>query len=368
MRTFSYGIIGCGNVSGRHLDVCERSEGARLVAIADKQAERAKQVSESRPSRPAVFQDYRELLAHSGVDVVVICLPSQLHAEATIAAANAGKHIYCEKVMATTVNEARAMIQAAAANRVKLMVGHNTRYFPAFAQARRLIQAGEIGEVVAVDGAFPTRAFLPEAVRPTFWGIKAGARGHGMVMNFGGHYVDTARYLCGEEFTRVSAVISNRFSQGRAPEDQYVITAVTPSQTLVTIGQYSQHAHIAARNNGFTVYGTRGILDAFYRPDAVALRRAGDANYAQVPLDPDLTREAPWTRLHRELREAIEKDTEPSVTGADGLRNIEWALGAYLASERRTWIDLPLAPEHWDYPGPTLAESLPVARDWEGGF
>ena len=83
------------------------------------------------------------------------------------------------------------------------------------------------------------------------------------------------------------------------------------------------------------VCGARGTLEVFYKPDTVALRRAGDASYVQVKLDPDLTSQDPWARLHRELREAIEKDAEPSVSGVDGLRNIEWALSAYLAGEKR---------------------------------
>ena len=271
----------------------------------------------------------------------------------------------CEKVMAASVNEARAMITAAEENGVRLMIGHNTRYFPAFAQARRLIEAGEIGEVVAIDGAFPNRASLPDTVRPTFWGIKAGARGHGIVMNFGCHYVDTARFLCGEAFTRVSAHIGNRFSEDRAPEDQYVITAITDSQTVVTIAHYGQHAPVRSRNTGFTIYGTHGILEAFYFPDAVAIRRADADDYREVDIDADLKSEGTWERLHRELREAIENGVEPSVTGTDGLRNIEWALGAYLSHQKGSWVELPLAPEHWDYCGPTMHESLPMARDWD---
>jgi len=349
------------------MDAIEHGPGMRLVAVADREFERADGIAAGRKPKPTAYQDYHDLLTDPAVDVVVVCLPSQLHAEATVAAANAGKHIYCEKVMASTVNEARAMIRAADANGVKLMIGHSTRYHSAYMQARRLIEAGEIGEVIAVDGAFPTRADLPGSVRPTFWGIKAGARGHGVVMNFGCHYADTARYLCGEEFAQVGAYITNRFSQGQAPEDQFVVTAVCASQAIVTIGQYGQVDYVPSRNTGFTIYGSAGTLEAFYQPDAVAVKRAGDDTYTQVAFDEDIVAEGPWERLHRGLRQAIEDDTEPSVTGTDGLRNIEWALGAYLANERREWMDLPLAEQYWDYAGPTREHSLPIARGWEHG-
>ena len=107
-----------------------------------------------------------------------------------------------------------------------------------------------------------------------------------------------------------------------------MITAVTGSEIVVTIAHYGLHAHIRSRNTGFTIYGTTGILEAFYFPDAVAIRRAGDDGYREVRPDADLTDEGTWERLHREFREAIEDNSEPSVTGADGLENIEWALGA----------------------------------------
>ncbi len=362
MKTLGYGIIGCGRVSARHMTTVEAGEAMKLVAVADMHIERARQVSAQRTSRPTVYADYKDLLADENVDVVVICLPSQLHAQATIAAANAGKHVYCEKVMAATLQQARAMIDAAETNGVKLNIGHNTRYFPPYAQAHRLIQAGQIGEVIAVDGAFPTSAMLPDTVRPTFWGIKAGARGHGMVMNFGCHYIDAARYLCADEFSRVSAYITNRYSRGQTPEDQYLITALSHSGAIVTIAQYAQLTNIGSRNTGFMIYGSEGTIEAFYQPERLAIKRAGDEGYTDINFDEDIRSEGAWPRLHREFRQAIENDTTPPVPGIEGYRNIEWALGAYLSDERCAWMDLPLAPEFHDYAGPTLHESLPVSE------
>lgn len=365
MEALGYGIIGCGRVSGRHMDIIDESEGMRLAAIADRQLEHAREVGRKYHSQPTVYDDHRSLLDDPGVDVVVICLPSQLHAEAAVAAAEAGKHIYCEKVMATTIREAQAMIDAARVADVKLMIGHNTRWFPPFAQARRIIEAGQIGQVVGIDGAFSTRAFLPETVRPTFWGIKAGARGHGMIMNFGTHYADTAAFLAGEQFSRISAFITNRFSQGQAPEDQYVVTAVCQSEALVTIAQYSQLQHIPTRTTGFIVYGTEGTLEAFYHPHSVALKLPGEDDYRPVTLDEDLTRHDPWERLHAQFRQCIEDGSEPLVTGDHGLQALQWAIGAYAAAESGRWLDLPLEERWWDYPGPVMVESLPQAQDWQ---
>ncbi|NLJ34753.1 MAG: Gfo/Idh/MocA family oxidoreductase [candidate division WS1 bacterium] len=364
MNTLGYGVLGCGAVSRRHMDIIETSPGMRLAAIADRQIEHACEMSSRYQSRPTVYQDYHALLEDPGVDVVVICLPSQFHAEAAIAAAEAEKHIYCEKIMATTVSEAQAMIRAAHAAGVKLMIGHHTRWCAPFAQARRIIESGRIGEIVAIDGAFASQAFLPDTVRPTFWGIKAGARGHGKIMNFGTHYADTAAFLAGEQFARINAFITNRFSSGQAPEDQYVVTAVCQSEAIVTIAQYSQLHSIAERTRGFVVYGTEGTLETYYQPNSVALKVAGDDMYRPIPLEDDLSHIDPWLRLHTQLRQCIEDDTEPLVTGADGMRALQWAVAAYLSAESEQWVDLPLGEQWWDYSGPVLHESLPQAQKW----
>ncbi len=348
------------------MDAAEQLEGAQLVAIADQNIDKAQQISAERASKPAVYQDYQDLLEDSKVDVVVICLPTQSHAPAALAAAEAGKHIYCEKAMAPTLKACRDMITAADDNGIKLTIGQSTRFQAWYMQARRVIEAGQIGEVVAVDGAFATKATLPEDVGEDFWRFKAGAQGHGFVVNFGCHYIDTARYLCGQDPRHVSGYIANRYSTGQTPEDQYVITAVCDGQAVITIGQYAAPVYTHARNDGFTIYGSEGVLEAYGRPDGLALARGTDAAVA-VELDEDLTREGQWggawLRFHRQFRQCIEDDTAPPVTGRDGMLNVEWAMAAYLSNERRAWMDLPLGPEFYEYGGPKLYEEVPVIQE-----
>ncbi len=366
IETLGYGIIACGKVSPRHMDAAEQIQGAQLVAIADQNVEKAEQISAERESKPAVYQDYQDLLQDKNVDVVVICLPTQLHAEVTIAAAKAKKHIYCEKAMAPTLKECRDMIAAADDSGVKLTIGQSTRFQACYIQARRVIEAGQIGEVIAIDGAFPSKATLAEDVGADFWRFKAGAQGHGWVVNFGCHYIDTARYLAGEEPRHVSAYVANRFSVGQTPEDQFLITAVCDGQAIITIGQYGTLTHTATRTNGFVIYGTEGVLEAYWRPDGLTLERGADET-VPIELDEDLKRDGgwggAWLRIHREFRQCIEDDTAPPVTGRDGMLNVEWAMAAYLSNERRAWMDLPLGPEFYEYGGPKLYEEVPVAQE-----
>lgn len=362
MSDCGYGLIGCGRVSDRHAQVIGRLAGARLAAIADLHTQRAEQMAAEHADRPTVYADYHDLLADSAVDVVVVLLPTHMHVDAVIAAAEAGKHVYCEKAMATTLADCQRMIEATKAAGVKLTVGHNTRYFPPFAQAQRLVAAGEIGQLVGMSGLFPTQAAVEGAVRPTFWGIKQGAQGHGVVINFGCHYIDTARAIGGEEPVRVSAHIANRFSEDRAPEDQFSITAVCEAGAFFTISQFGLRRHVPQRNVGFMVYGTEGVIEAYYQPAHIALRHADDQDYQPVEYDEDLRDADPWMILHGRFLEAIRDGGEPAVTGIDGYRNLEIALASYLSAESGRWMELPLGPEHAHYPGPTRGESLDIAE------
>ncbi len=358
MQTLRYGVIGCGRVSARHIQCADEMEHTTLAALVDPDTAKAERFAAEAKSSPTVYADYGAMLADDVVDVVVICVPTQMHAAVATAAAAAGKHIYCEKAMAPTLADCRAMIRAADDAGVKLNIGQSTRFQVPFVQARRVVEAGRIGEVIAVDGAFPGTATTPDSVPADFWRFKAGAQGHGYVVNFGCHYVDAARYICGDDPAQVSAFIGNRFSAGQIPEDQFVITAVCHGGTIITIGMYCAPTHTPMRTNGFVVHGTEGILEAYWRPGGVTLT-LGSQEPEPVDFDDDLAVDS-WLRFHRQFRDCILEDTDPPVSGRDGMLNVEWALAAYLAHERRAWMDLPLGPEFYEYGGPKLYREVPA--------
>lgn len=357
METLRYGVIGCGRVSSRHMDAAEQVPGLELAAIADVNIEKAETIASKRASNPRTYADYRDLLADDSIDVVVIAVPTHMHAEVTAAAAEAGKHIYCEKAMAPTLNECRRMISATDDAGVKLMIGQSTRYRKPFMQARRCIEKGDIGEVVAVDASFSGTATTEDDVPEDFWRFKAGAQGHGYVVNFGCHYIDTSRFLAGQDPAAITALINNRFSQGIIPEDQFVITCTCRDEAIITIGLYGTPKHQPAPRTGYTIHGTEGVIGAYWRPNQLLITQSG-SDPEPIEYDDDLTEHDCWYRLHRDFRKSIVNDTEPPITGRDGMLNVQWALGAYLADERRQWVDLPLGPEYYEYAGPTLHETI----------
>jgi len=149
-------------------------------------------------------QDWRRLVEDPAVALFDNAATNDLHAEPTIAAARAGKHVLCEKPLGRNADEARAMLDAAEAAGVVHMCAFNYRFFPAIRLARELIAAGEIGEI----SHFRSRFLLATAANPdmpeTAWRLQREQAGSGVVGDLLSHHIDLARYLAGEP-TAVSA-------------------------------------------------------------------------------------------------------------------------------------------------------------------
>lgn len=144
-ETLGLGLIGCGSIAQEsHLPAIRQIASAKLVAVTDADPPRAKAVANQFTSAH-VCDNYNELLDVEEVDAVDICTPTKFHSEIAVAAANAGKHVLCEKPIALRLEEADRMIKACAENHVKLMIGHSRRFIPRYSMAKRLIKEGRLG-------------------------------------------------------------------------------------------------------------------------------------------------------------------------------------------------------------------------------
>jgi predicted dehydrogenase len=153
--------------------------------------------------------DWRALLDRADVQLIDVCTPGNSHADISIAALDAGKHVLCEKPLANTVAEAEAMAAAAERARargIRAMTGFNYRRVPALALARQLVAAGRIGAIRHVRACY-LQDWLVDPEFPLTWRLQAGQAGSGALGDLGAHLVDLAQYLTGELITGVSAVI-----------------------------------------------------------------------------------------------------------------------------------------------------------------
>ncbi|MDD4889546.1 MAG: Gfo/Idh/MocA family oxidoreductase [Phycisphaerae bacterium] len=186
------GVIGCGGIGNIHMDKLQ-AVGAKLVAVCDIDPAPLRAAAKQYTVANA-FTDYRELLALDEVDAVTVGLPNYLHAEVTIAAAKAGKHVFCEKPMAMNVAECKAMIAAAARAKRVLQIGLVNRFYAESQLTRSLVAAGKLGQVYHALAAATRRRGVPG--RGGWFTTKAKSGG-GPLIDIGVHILDLTTWLMG---------------------------------------------------------------------------------------------------------------------------------------------------------------------------
>src|ERR1051325_8748793 len=152
-RTIGYGIVGLGRISMQHfMPGLKASKYSRVTALVSGHRDKAeKMAAEYNVPAKSIYSydNYDAIAENKEIDAVYIALPNNMHAEYSIRAAKAGKHVLCEKPMATTVEDARAMIAASKSANKKLMIGYRCHYEPVHLRAQQIIREGKIGKAQA---------------------------------------------------------------------------------------------------------------------------------------------------------------------------------------------------------------------------
>ena len=154
MEKLKMALIGCGAFSKIHLDGFRNQKKAEIVALCDKDINRARERAEEFYPDAAVYDDADKLLADPDIDAVIIATIDQAHRELTVKALHAGKHVLCEKPMALTIEDCEAMVKAEEETGKKLMIGQVCRLTPGFMEAKRLVDEGVIGELFYVESTY----------------------------------------------------------------------------------------------------------------------------------------------------------------------------------------------------------------------
>lgn len=255
------GVIGTGFGASVQVPGFKCVSGVEVVAIASARLERAQAVA-AEHGIPRAFDDYREMLRTVELDLVSVVSPPYLHYEMTMAALHAGAHVLCEKPFATDITEAEKMrAEAERLGRVHA-VDHEFRYVPARAAIKRLLDAGEIGDVFLVRAA--DLAAWPSDRPYTWWFDRS--RGGGVLGAIGSHYVDAVHYWIGR-FARLTATLEAMVPERRA-EDGSGMKRVTADDTALvafaTEGGVTGRIDISiSAGRGprrVEIYGTKGSL------------------------------------------------------------------------------------------------------------
>ena len=183
MKQVRMGVIGAGIWGTAHLQAYAQHASAELVAVCDLDEGRARAAAE-RFGATGVFTCAEKMLAEADLDAVSVATPDAAHADLAIACAKAGKHVMCEKPLATTVEECEAMIAAAAEAGVHLMVDWHNRWNPPYAEAQRSIAAGELGEIRYIYYRLSDTLYVPTQMLP--WAADSS-----VMLFLGSHALDT---------------------------------------------------------------------------------------------------------------------------------------------------------------------------------
>jgi len=197
------GVIGYGYTGKIHVQAYLAQAGVRLMAVADLQSTRLNDL----PPGVRAYAHYGDLI-ESDIDAVSICLPTYLHCKIAIEALEHGKHVLVEKPIAMNLEEAHCMLRAAKAAGRTLYVGMTHRFYPELREARKLIEDGHIGSIVACnDCALETLGFLN--LPP--WYLERRYAGGGAALTSGIHLIDRLRWFTGDEVNTVAGAAGNPY-------------------------------------------------------------------------------------------------------------------------------------------------------------
>src|SRR6202011_2739986 len=153
MKSIRTAIFGTGFMGRVHLEAVRRVESVEAAAIAGRNAEAGRRLGAGF-SIATTTTDYRELLRDPSIDAVHICTPNAQHFPMAKDALQAGKHVLCEKPLATSVEEAKELVSLAGQHHVRNCVCHNLRYYPMVQQMRRMCESGDLGEILVIQGTY----------------------------------------------------------------------------------------------------------------------------------------------------------------------------------------------------------------------
>jgi predicted dehydrogenase len=327
-RRVGWALVGLGSyATNQILPQFANSRYSRVTALVSGSPENARSLAEQYgiPQRGVYsYENFDAIRDDADVDVVYVLLPVSMHAEYTIRAAQAGKHVLCEKPMAATVRECEEMIAACRQAGRKLMIGYRSRFEPHNIEAIRIARAQELGasRVIVADHGF-------NIGNPDQWRLRREMAGGGSMMDIGIYSVQAARYLSGEEPVAVSAMEHTDRSDPRFREVEDTINFQLrfPSGVLANcVSSYS------SPHNRYRLVGTRGWVDlepaTGYSGHTMRVRLDGRTE-TRVPPGHEANQ---FVGQLDHLSECVLYDREPLVPGEEGLRDMRVIEGIYEAA------------------------------------
>ena len=333
MAHVNMGLIGCG-AFGRQLAThsIPLVNELTLFGVYDVNRECAGDVAQA--LGVTLFGTLEEMWNSPRIDAVLIASPHDTHMPIAVAAAEAGKHIFCEKTMARTVKECRAMIEAAERHQVKLMVGHKRRLRPEYARLAEIVQSGLLGRPLAVTVA----GFHYSDYYRGWWGQTE--RSGGALHCAGSHDLDFMRFLLGDVET-VYAVEGPRVSEGHDWADSIVVTLRFRNGAVSSL-QVAFTYHLLPFAESFAMHVACEEGGVYYDPGRIAVGWQKRGEDRQEVRFPHYGFEEAYRLELQNFVDWVQRDAVPLLTAENGLRCVELLEAAYRSAAQGKPVKLPL--------------------------
>ena len=267
---FNIGIIGCGKIAQvRHIPEYAGHPQARLAGFYDLNQERARELAEKWGGK--AYSSWEEMLADPGIDAVSVCVANNAHAQLSIAALRAGKHVLCEKPMATTLADCEAMVAAARESGKFLMIGQNQRLTKAHQKARELVENGTLGKILTFRTTFGHGGPETWSVDPgkNTWFFDKSKAAMGAMADLGIHKTDLIQYLLGQTVVETTAKVTTLDKRGAdgqliGVDDNAICIYRMSGGAMGTMT--ASWTFYGAEDNSTVLYGTKGILRIYDDP------------------------------------------------------------------------------------------------------
>lgn len=334
--TIGWGIVGIGRHAGRSMaPAINRASNTEFVAVCSRSLDRAKAFAAGHKVKRS-YDSFREMLKDPELDALYIATPNSLHAEQTIQAAEAGKHVLCEKPMALIVADCERMIEACHKNGVKLGIDFQNRHHPAHVEASRLMVSGEVGPVTLA-----TAQYCHGRVGPGYQGWRADPEmaGAGALMGTGLHTIDLLRFVLGSEIAEVRALTDeDRPSRPIDDMDMVILEFENGVHGLTISG-----IRVPRSYNNLVIYGSKARItgvNTVGMPLQGELLVEGDGRRMRMEFEDEHPMSGCYMVQVEAFNKCIEENKEPNASGRDGLEMVRVANAVLESSRQRKAVKI----------------------------
>ena len=349
-RKVMCGVIGLGNFGHTYCKALKEIDKAELICVSDIREHIARKTGGVYGSD--WYTSYCEMLKRKDLDAVFIATPTHFHAEQTIAALEAGKHVLCTKPMATTLKDADDMVRMARRTGLKLEIGYNRRYDKPIVKTKELIDSNRIGRIFYAKASLMeirpspglTISGRPPAEEYWKWMGKKVAGG-GCLMTQHSHELDYMRWFLGP----VDWVMGRINTLFHPIEVEDVASAIIKFKNGTLLSFNSSTAALASMSPTFEIFGTKGVISARTRESSSAGTVYPDellvCNRSRK-WEVVVRRRTDWFKQQvMELNRFVDcilEDEEPFIPGEEGRKTLEMVIGIYRSSKKGRFVQLPL--------------------------